>query len=146
MRAIDAANRAAMAAYQISSQPYIIALRAWGERYSSALGSLWQSFEASGGCTDICNIDSIGFLCYHCMRDNQERIPREAADRAGPIPQPPPLPTLQTYPACSAPNCPPGKKVWTQVIWGSPGGHFTDAKGCFIVAYSQDAPTLPPKV
>jgi hypothetical protein len=77
------------------------------------------------------------------MRDNQERIPREAADRAGPIPQPP---TLQTYPACSAPNCPPGKKVWTQVIWGSPGGNFTDAKGCFIVAYSQDAPTLPPKV
>ena len=45
MRAIDAANRAAMAAYQISSQLYIIiALRAWGERYSSALGSLWQSF------------------------------------------------------------------------------------------------------
>jgi len=31
-------------------------------------------------------------------------------------------------------------------IWASPGGNFTDAKGCFIIAYSQDAPTLAPKV
>jgi hypothetical protein len=36
--------------------------------------------------------------------------------------------------------------VWTQVIWASPRGNFTDAKGCFIIAYSQDAPTLAPKV
>lgn len=61
-------------------------------------------------------------------------------------PTPPAPPTPQTYPACSSPNCRPGKKVWIQVLWGSPGGNFTDAKGCFIVAYSQDAPTLPPKV
>jgi len=58
----------------------------------------------------------------------------------------PTFPTLQTYPACSSPNCRPGKKVWTQVLWGSPSGNFSDAKGCFIVAYSQDAPTLLPKI
>lgn len=62
------------------------------------------------------------------------------------MPMPPPPPVIRTYPACSSPNCPPGKKVWTQVIWASPGGNFTDTKGCFIVAYSQDAPTLPPQV
>jgi hypothetical protein len=58
----------------------------------------------------------------------------------------PPYPQLQTYPACSSPNCPPGKKVWVQVLWASPSGNFSDSKGCFLVAYSQDAPTLPPNI
>lgn len=61
-------------------------------------------------------------------------------------PSPPPPPILLTYPACSSPNCPPGKKTWVQVLWGSPKGNFSDAKGCFIVGYSQDAPTIPPKI
>jgi hypothetical protein len=56
------------------------------------------------------------------------------------------LPQLQIYAACSSPNCPPGKKVWVQVVWASPSGNFSDPKGCFIIAYSQDAPTLPPKI
>ncbi len=60
-----------------------------------------------------------------------------------PEPNPPAAPVLITYPACSSPNCPPGKKVWTQVLWASPNENFTEAKGCYIVAYSQDAPTLP---
>jgi hypothetical protein len=146
MRAIDNANRIAMANYQIASQPYIIAYRAWYERRLAALRSLSRAFQASGGCTRICEIDSIGVLCWGCMRDNQDRIDREATAAAGPIPVPPPQPQLQTYPACSSPNCPPGKKVWVQVIWASPSGNFSDPKGCFIVAYSQDAPTLPPKI
>jgi hypothetical protein len=146
MRSIDAANRAAMVAYQLASQPYIAASRSWSERYISALNSLSQAFQASGGCTVICAADSIGFLCWHCISSNRERIRREAADRAGPVPVPPPNPQLQTYPACSSPDCPPGKKVWTQVLWGSPSGNFTDPKGCFIIAFSQDAPTLPPKI
>jgi hypothetical protein len=58
----------------------------------------------------------------------------------------PPPPQMLTYPACSSPNCPPGKKVWVQVLWGSPTGNFVDPKGCFIVAYSQDAPTIPANV
>lgn len=88
----------------------------------------------------ICKFDSIGFLCAYCMTTAQE------ITYPVPAPEPPPAPSLQTYPACSSPNCPPGKKVWTQVIWASPRGNFTDAKGCFIIAYSQDAPTLAPKV
>jgi hypothetical protein len=55
-------------------------------------------------------------------------------------------PQLQTYPACSSPNCPPGKKVWVQVVWAWPSGNFSDPKGCFIIAYSQDAPTRPPNI
>ncbi len=38
------------------------------------------------------------------------------------------------------------KKVWVQVVWTSPSGNFSAPKGCFIIAYSQDAPTLPPKI
>jgi hypothetical protein len=56
-------------------------------------------------------------------------------------------PELQSYP-CSGgsgggPDCPAGKKVWLQVLWGNPTGNFSDSKGCFIVGYSQDAPDLP---
>ncbi len=43
-------------------------------------------------------------------------------------------------------NCRPGNKVWTQALWASPSGNFTDSKGCFILAFSQDVPTLLPKV
>ncbi|MEG3842934.1 hypothetical protein [Microcoleus sp. herbarium14] len=56
------------------------------------------------------------------------------------------MPQLQTYPACSSPNCPAGKKTWLQVLWASPTGNFSDSKRCFIAAYSQDAPTLPVKI
>jgi hypothetical protein len=146
MRAIDNANRAALASWQIASQPYIAASRARSERYLAALRSLAQAFQASGGCVRICEIDSIGFLCWGCIEENQHRIDREANVIAGPVPVPPPQPQLQTYPACSSPNCPPGKKVWTQVIWGSQSGNFIDSKGCFLVAFSQDAPTLPVNV
>jgi hypothetical protein len=56
-------------------------------------------------------------------------------------------PELQSYP-CSGgsgggPDCPAGKKVWLQVLWGNPTGNFSDSKGCFIIGYSQDAPDLP---
>jgi hypothetical protein len=146
MLVVDNANRAILASWQMASQPYIAASRARSERYLAALRSLAQAFQASGGCTRICEADSVGFSCWLCWRDNQNRIDREANAIAGPLPVPPPLPQLQTYPACSSPNCPPGKKVWTQVLWASPSDNFTDFKGCYIVAYSQDAPTLPVKV
>jgi hypothetical protein len=148
MRAIDDANRAAMAAYQIASQPYIAASQIWTEKYLSALNSAHSGVDA---CAKICAIDtgnhrSAGFVCFGCRQSHQERTYREAAEKAGPVPLPPSPPVLQTYPACSSPDCLPGKKVWTQVVWASSSGNFTDPKGCFIVAYSQDAPTLPPKI
>ena len=151
MRAIDNANRTAVANYQLATQPYIAASRAWHERYMAALTSLSKAFQASGGCRSTCEADvgdhdSAGFICYHCMRSNQDRIYKEATDIAGPLPVPPPYPQLQTYPACSSPDCPPGKKVWVQVVWASPSGNFSDPKGCFILAYSQDAPNLPPNI
>lgn len=43
-------------------------------------------------------------------------------------------------------NCPAGKKVWLQVLWGSPGGKASDSKGCFLVAYSQDTYNVPVKI
>jgi hypothetical protein len=67
-------------------------------------------------------------------------------------PQPPPFPSslLISYPCAGGsgggPDCPANKKVWLQVIWGSPTGNFSDSKGCFLVAYSQDAPDLPIEV
>ena len=151
MRAIDDANRAAFAAYQIASKPYIAMSIARSEKYLAALKSLHAQNPEE--CTAICDADvgypgceSCGFMCYYCLRSRVERIYKEADAQAGPPIQFPSPPNYQTYPACSAPNCPPGKKVWTQVLWASPSGNFTDTKGCFIVAFSQDAPTLPPKI
>lgn len=149
MRAIDEANRAAFAAYQIASKPYIVAAQAWGEKYMQALNAAYAKYKDT--CVAICEADvgdhdSAGFLCWGCMQQTQKKVYDEANQAAGSPPQPPPPPNYQSYPACSAPDCPPGKKVWTQVLWASPGGKFTDPKGCFIVAFSQDAPTLPPKI
>ena len=147
MRAIDQANKVALEAYKLVLEPYLIANRkcsdsvavyfqnaykAAASRYASCPGPEFTVC-VTGGCYDP------GRIC-------REAIDKEIKARAPTCPSPPLSPTLQTYPACSSPNCPPGKKVWTQVIWASPGGNFTDVKGCFIIAYSQDAPTLAPKV
>lgn len=67
-------------------------------------------------------------------------------------PQPPPFPSslLISYPCAggsgAGPDCPAGKKVWLQVIWGSPAGNFSDSKGCFLIGYTQDAPDLPVEI
>jgi hypothetical protein len=83
-----------------------------------------------------------------CARCGFPCPPNFIANIPYPVSEPnlPAAPTLITYPACSAPDCPPGKKVWIQVLWASPNENFTEAKGCYIVAYSQDAPTLPVKI
>ena len=153
MRAIDASNRALMASYQLTLAPYIIAANAYSLRYMNALKSLASSYDALKICADSCRErctyysgSTCGFLCSGCYRSVSDQFYTAARAAAGSPPVPPPPPNYQTYPACSAPNCPPGKKVWTQVLWASPSESFTDAKGCYIVAYSQDAPTLPPKI
>jgi hypothetical protein len=149
MRLIDEANRALAASYQIASKPYVTAYIAWNERYMDALRAGYAKYKDA--CTAICEADvgdhdSAGSLCFYCMRSTRDKIYDEALQSVGSRPQPPPFPNYQTYPACSSPNCPPGKMVWTQVLWASPTGNFTDPKGCFIVAFSQDAPTLAPKI
>ncbi|MEG4501578.1 hypothetical protein QUB05_30740 [Microcoleus sp. F10-C6] len=74
---------------------------------------------------------------------------------APPAPIPPPRPTLLSYSPPSSGgcgsttpwiNCPAGKKVWLQVLWGSTSGKASDSKGCFLVAYSQDLHNTPVKV
>jgi len=153
MRAIDASNRALMASYQLTLAPYIAAANAYSLRYMNALKSLAPSYNAleicKWHCAEVCTPRShttCGFLCSSCYRRVSDDYYAAARAAAGSPPVPPPPPNLQTYPACSAPNCPPGKKVWTQVLWASPNENFTEAKGCYIVAYSQDAPTLPVKI
>jgi len=153
MRAIDASNRALMASYQLTLGPYIAAANAYSLRYMNALKSLASSYNALTICADFCRErctyypgSTCGFSCSSCYRRVSDDYYAAARAAAGSPPIPPPPPAFQTYPACSAPNCPPGKKLWTQVLWASPNENFTEAKGCYIVAYSQDAPTLPPKI
>jgi len=153
MRAIDAANRALAASYQIIYAPYIVAANSYSARRMQLRQSLAPSFNPFEICEPFCRQkcgpdsgSSCGFLCWICFRDVGKSFDDAVHAAAGNPPTPPPPPAYQSYPACSSPNCPPGKKVWTQVLWASPGGNASDPKGCFIVAYSQDAPTIAPKV
>lgn len=151
MRAIDNANRVAMAAYQATYksyidgpyQNYLIQLNQFTAQAHSTAASacaslpysevrLFCDYHIGGGC-------SYGTVYPRsaCEYDKFNQIMASAPSSNFPLP-----PQFQSYPACSSPNCPPGKKVWTQVLWGSPTGNFVDSKGCFIVAYSQDAPTI----
>jgi hypothetical protein len=141
MRAIDAANRAALASYQQQYknwydsgviQAYYRAKADYEARARQAAAQICLN--------NKCGPNFLGYLCSACLSDASS-ISYPGAAPSGPSP-----PILRTYSACSSPNCFPGKKVWTQVLWASPAGNFTDTKGCFIVAYSQDAPTLPPTV
>jgi len=153
MRAIDASNRALMASYELVLKPFYVAANAYSARYMDALKSLAPSYDATkicvAECAERCTYNShstCGFLCWGCYQRVSNQYYAAARAAAGTPPTPPPPPQFQTYPACSAPDCPPGKKVWTQVLWASPTDNFTDIKGCYIVAYSQDAPTLPVKI
>jgi hypothetical protein len=159
MRAIDNANRAAFAAWQILYQAYIdgpykkylLEAQALAAR-SAALAratcaSHSESYTVCRGGELECGL---GRSC--CLQETY--YPRleceyywfKVLNTGLIVPTAPALPVIQTYPACSSPNCPPGKKVWVQVLWASPSGNISDSKGCFLVAYSQDAPTLPPNI
>jgi hypothetical protein len=160
MRAIDDANRAAFAAWQILNKAYIdgpykkylieaqaLAARSAASSKLICAGQVESrrctvcgSFAGSGSFGPSC-VESTCYPRGECESRNFNRLNTGLT-----VPTPPSPPAIRTYPACSSPNCPPGKKVWTQVIWASPGGNFTDVKGCFIIAYSQDAPTLAPKI
>jgi len=157
MRAIDEANRAALASWQVLYQAFIdgpyktyqIQAQELAARSASTAKSNCASLPESRFCV-VCGGGGIqGITCVsttcnprgECEGSEFKRLNTGLNPPSFPV-----FPTLQTYPSCSSPDCPPGKKVWTQVIWASSTGNFTDPKGCFIVAFSQDAPTLPPKI
>ena len=157
MRAIDNANPVAMANYKLIYKSLIVKF------YKSYLIPAQQlAIDAVRSALATCaSLPQTGTQLFCDDRTNNNRgcgysvtYPRSScefpeAKKITDSLQPPnfPLPPqLPTYPACSSPNCPPGKKVWVQVVWASPSGNFSAPKGGFIIAYSQDAPTLPPKI
>lgn len=157
MRAIDTANKATIASWQILNKAFIdgpyknylvqaqqLSITATNSAKATC-ASLPESEERLGCDPYTHNNKGCSYYLAYPRSDCEGKERQKILATLQP-PTFPPFPTLQTYPACSSPNCPPGKKVWTQVIWGSPSGNFTDAKGCFIVAFSQDAPNLPPKI
>jgi hypothetical protein len=147
MRAIDQANKAALEAYAPVFDTYVVANKKCSDKVASYFQKAYKAAAPKyGKCPGFEDIICVSIGCYDPGKICREALDNEIKGGAPTCPSPPPFPNLQTYPACSSPNCPPGKKVWTQVIWASPGGNFTDVKGCFIIAYSQDAPTLAPKV
>jgi len=147
MRGIDDANTLALEQYQKLLEPYLIENRKCNDMlatyYRTAQSATAGQLASCGGYEDIV-CTSLG--CYDPNEACRKAIDRSIRDSAPKCPPPPPSPELLTYPACSSPDCPPGKKVWTQVLWASPTGNFVDSKGCFVVAFSQDAPTLPVNV
>jgi len=158
MRAIDDANRAAFAAWQVTHKAYVDGpyknylreAQALASRSATSARSTCAGQVESRGCVVCAGSCGWGRSC--CVsttcypRSECEGREFTRLNTGLTVPTPPAPPAIRTYPACSSPNCLPGKKVWTQVIWGSVDGNFTDVKGCFIVAYSQDAPSLPVKI
>lgn len=157
MRAIDAANQVALASWQITYKAFLDGPYATYQAQAQALAARSRA-SAISSCASrselefcvVCGGGGIqGVTCVSGFCNRRAECESREFQRLNTglnAPAFPPYPNLQTYPACSAPNCPPGKKVWTQVLWASPTGNFVDPKGCFIVAFSQDAPTLPVKV
>jgi hypothetical protein len=157
MRAIDDVNRAAFAAWQVRNRAYVegpyrayqLEAQALAARSAATARSNCANVPVSQPCVvcgSFAGSGSFGPSCVStvCFRRSEcEGSEFRRLNTGLNVPTSPAPPVIQSYPACTAPNCPPGKKVWTQVIWGSQAGNFIDPKGCFLVAFSQDAPTLP---
>ena len=122
-RAIDNANPVAMANYKLIYKSVI------EKFYKSYLIQVQQlAIDAARSASATCaSLPQTGTQLFCDDRTNNNRgcgysvtYPRSscefaAAKKITDSLQPPnfPLPPqLQTYPACSSPNCPPGKKVW----------------------------------
>ena len=62
----------------------------------------------------------------------------EWASYSEPAPKYPIIPYISYPSTCTPPDCPISRKVWVQVIWGSPSEFASHPKGCFLIAYSYD--------
>lgn len=150
IKGINERNAIKIAECERLYQIYAPIAQAWYVSYIAYMNSASEAHkdDCNIPCSIVCTPDSgssCGFSCYGCRRDVQYQI-----DAGAPVmPEAPICPELETWGSsdgCGSetpPDCPPGKKVWLQVLWGSPGGKASDAKGCFIVAYSQDSADLP---
>ncbi|HEY0055105.1 MAG TPA: hypothetical protein VGB63_07105 [Pedobacter sp.] len=148
MQKIAEHNEALSAAWAIQYEQYKPSYDAWVIRNTAYYNTASNGIDSA--CAEPCDIpkkfeESRGWLCYMCKRDFIARIQAGAPK----MPAPPPHPNYisRTHNGCgseqSSPDCPEGRKVWLQVLWGSPGGNASDTKGCFIIAYSQDSRDLP---
>jgi hypothetical protein len=154
MRRIAQHNEALAAAWAVQYEAYRPSYEAWivaRQAHSDAVyNSGRNACEQICAKTPICTIDdgdTCGFSCYYCWRNLADLVDRTSP----PMPEPPPYPNylVPNRSECGStipPDCPEGKKVWLQVFWASPRGNASDAKGCFIVAYSQDSRDLPPVI
>jgi hypothetical protein len=152
MRRIAEHNEALSVAWSIEYEKYKPSYDAWVIQYNAYYTT---AYNANGnGCDKLCGdvsrpeCEYCLWLCYFCKINLNDRIESGAPK----MPPPPPYPNY-IVPShgggCGSeqsPDCPEGKKVWLQVLWGSPGGNASDTKGCFIVAYSQDSRDLPPNI
>lgn len=157
MRRIDDLNRATLASWRVTYDAYVAgpyaayisAAKALADSARSQAQSLCAGLPLSQPCVvcgggGIQGISCVSTFCsprYECEGREFNRLNVGLT-----FPSPPPQPVLISYPSCSSPDCPAGKKTWVQVIWASRAGNFSDSKGCFLVAFSQDAPTVPPKI
>lgn len=153
MARIEAVNTQRMAAYRLTySSWYKNTYEPWYEQYTKYM----ISSTAANPCLDVINPPcSIRQGSCFSPRQDCERAYDIKVQASAPVrPTPPPYPQLLSYSPPSSGcgstnpsiNCPAGKKVWLQVLWGSPGGKASDSKGCFLVAYSQQLYNLPVKI
>lgn len=140
-RAIDASNRAVIAVYEPIYNSWVASNAICVKSVSDYLVSAYENANSELVACALLNKDVSSI--YNPTKNCLDAIDRRIRLGTPVCPDPPTFPLIQTYPSCSSPNCLPGKKVWVQVLWGSPTGNFIDSKGCFIVAYSQDAPDIP---
>lgn len=155
MARIESINIQRMAAYRLTySSWYTSSYQPWLENYKSYL----DQASANNPCfkipIDTKCISSKDYICnityFICLDNYNAQVQASAPVR----PTPPAYPQLLSYSppsgGCGSTNpsinCPAGKKVWLQVLWGSPGGKASDSKGCFLVAYSQELYNLPVKI
>lgn len=156
LKRIEEANAIKIAECERLYKAYAPVAQAYSEAYTAYSKAFYEANQ--GVCDEICASDicppdadrdsACGFLCYGCMQDVGYRH-----NAGAPVaPEPPTCQKLEYWgynDGCGSetpPDCPEGKKVWLQVLWASPGGKASDAKGCFIVAYSQDSRDLPPNI
>ncbi|MEG4453840.1 hypothetical protein [Microcoleus sp. N9_A1] len=166
MARIEAINLQIMEAYRISYQAwsdgpyksYLVAAQALALSAAEQSKVTCASEAESVSCIvcgggGIQGLTCVTSTCY--PRNNCESREFERLNTGLSEPFPPLYPELLSFSPSSGGcgssdspgmDCPAGKKVWLQVVWGSPGGKASDSKGCFLIAYSQDTYNVPVEI